>query len=826
MSLFNKFFGLKTTKAERHDVPKFTFQSKVNSSSALDSKSVGVYRSGNVIANRYEVVQGPGEKPSLAGGMGLVYLCVDHAENGLPVALKTFRPEFLSNRNARDRFLREGTTWVQLGKHPHVVRCHQVIKADIEPEVFCALELVAATEGKRDASLRSWLTSGKPLSVEQSLLFALHIARGMKHATKKISGLVHRDLKPENVLVGSDGNARVTDFGLVNVIQYVDSNLQIPSGKDKKKTAKRTKLTRGIVGTPQYMAPEQWANDSIDERTDIYAFGCILYEMLVGSFMINLRNIKELERAHKQGIASKARFPQNLPCEVVAFVKHCLAQMIEARPANWEEVEDVLEKHYNATTGKNLSSEMEIGQDTRDEKLKAGWSFNAIGMSYYEISKFMVAVNYHERALVIGRTEEDQRLIAAAFCNIGNAYLQLGEFKRAIEYHEKHLSLARKISDRRGEGTALGNLGNAYRESGDAIHSIELYNQHLDISKEIGDWLGYASALCNLGTAYRRLGDFHRAIDLYEQSLDITRQISDRLGQGIVLGNLGNTYSQLGQVRKSIGFHEQRYNIAQEIGDRYGEGQALSNLGNAYLQIGDPNHALKLYEKRLKIANEVGDKKGEGYVLGNIGNAYLKLGDVHRSIQFHKQCLDIMREIGDRYGEGQALGNLGIAYKQLGDITRAIEKYEEQLIIAREIKDRHGEGTALGSLGAVYIEVDKVQRGIDYLKQHLNIAQAIGDRQGQWHSLRNLGFAYVQLNEVAKAIEFYEPCVTIAREIGDMIGAARDSVILAVLLPKKGRLLEALDYAKFAEQVFIQAGRIRHAQEAQRLVTKIHSQLR
>jgi serine/threonine protein kinase len=70
-----------------------------------------IYPSGTLIANRYEVVQGPREKPSLAGGMGLVYLCVDHAENGRPVALKTFRPELLPDRAARDRFLREGTTF-------------------------------------------------------------------------------------------------------------------------------------------------------------------------------------------------------------------------------------------------------------------------------------------------------------------------------------------------------------------------------------------------------------------------------------------------------------------------------------------------------------------------------------------------------------------------------------------------------------------------------------------------------------------------------------------------------------------------------------------
>jgi len=76
-------------------------------------------------------------------------------------------PELLPDRAARDRFLREGTTWVQLGKHPHIVRCHRVFKADVGLEVFFVLDLVAA-EGKRDASLRSWLILARPFWIEQT----------------------------------------------------------------------------------------------------------------------------------------------------------------------------------------------------------------------------------------------------------------------------------------------------------------------------------------------------------------------------------------------------------------------------------------------------------------------------------------------------------------------------------------------------------------------------------------------------------------------------------------------------------------------------------
>ena len=130
------------------------------------------------------------------GGMGIVYLCLDHGNDKRPVALKTFRPEYLPDRAARDRFLREGTTWVNLGAHPHIVRAYQVVRVGDGTEVYLALELVAKEQGREDASLRSWLTPGKPLPLDQALLFALQIARGMKHAAEVIPGFVHRDLKP------------------------------------------------------------------------------------------------------------------------------------------------------------------------------------------------------------------------------------------------------------------------------------------------------------------------------------------------------------------------------------------------------------------------------------------------------------------------------------------------------------------------------------------------------------------------------------------------------------------------------------------------------
>ncbi|TVL99929.1 MAG: hypothetical protein CV087_16035 [Candidatus Brocadia sp. WS118] len=755
---------------------------------------MAIHRSGSIINNRYEVVQGPHEKPSLAGGMGLVYLCVDHGKDGRPVALKTFRPEYLPNREARDRFLREGTTWVQLGRHPHIVRCHEVIKGAVGSEVFFVLDLVAPAEGKRDASLRSWLISGKPLPVEQALLFALHLARGMKHATEKLPGLVHRDLKPENVLVGRDGLARITDFGLASAIQETGDQLPVADAKESEESGLgRTQLTQGVVGTPLYMAPEQWTGGELDARSDIYAYGCILFEMLAGKRVVSGNTIAEIEKAHREGRVAEISF--RLLDHLGQLLQGCVKVNREERYSNWLELESEVAEAWKVVMGKEAPAAPDSSPDLPArpgrsggpaERVAAGGSYNAMGASYFDIGKFSVARDYFEKALAIGRQEGERSLQAVALGNLGNAYWGLGDTHSAIGYHEQSLAIAREIGDRQGEGHSLGNLGNAYFLS----------------------------------------GDVQSAIGYFEQCLAITRHIDDHQGEGVVLGNLGNAYRRLGDARRAVGYYEQRLAISREIGDRHGEGQALGDLGNAYSQLGDARRAIVYHKQSLAIAREIGDRRGEGATLGNLGTTYNQLGDVRGAIGYIEQSLAIDREIGDRHGEGNTLGNLGGAYCQLGDARGAIDYFEQSLAIAREIGDRHGEGVALGNLGSAYLQLDDARGAIGYFEQSLAIARETGARQSEGQTLCNLGVAYRRLGYTQRAIESYERSLAILREIGDVMSDASISLNLAYLYSEQGSFWEARPHAQYAQQVFSQAGHAKYAARARQLLQEIEQQMK
>jgi TolB-like protein len=203
---------------------------------------------GNLIAGKYRIVDEIGR-----GGMGIVYKAEDVILQRT-VALKFLPAQWTADPGARERFVHEARAASALD-HPNICNIHEIGEAE-DDRMYIAM---AFYEGE---SLREKIKNG-PLKREEALDIAIQAATGLAKAHQK--GIVHRDIKPANMLITSDGVVKVVDFGLA-------------------KLAGQVKLTREgtTVGTVAYMSPEQAKGEAVDQRTDIWSLGVVLYEMLAG----------------------------------------------------------------------------------------------------------------------------------------------------------------------------------------------------------------------------------------------------------------------------------------------------------------------------------------------------------------------------------------------------------------------------------------------------------------------------------------------------------------------------------------------------------------
>ncbi len=208
------------------------------------------------------------------GGMGVVLRAHD-TKLGRDIALKLIAS--MRDKEAERRLVREAQAMAQLS-HPNVVAVHDVDR--YAGGVYFAMELV---EG---ATMRQWQDERRP---HWRRLVLAWVGAGEGLAAAHAAGIVHRDFKPANVLIGPDGRARVTDFGLAGVMEA--AAITSDSGGEL-----ATSLTRtgAIMGTPRYMSPEQMAGDAVDHRADQFSFGVSLYHSLYGGFPFEGRSLPEL----------------------------------------------------------------------------------------------------------------------------------------------------------------------------------------------------------------------------------------------------------------------------------------------------------------------------------------------------------------------------------------------------------------------------------------------------------------------------------------------------------------------------------------------------
>lgn len=247
------------------------------------------------------------------GGMGVVYLALD-TRLDRNVAIKALPVELASDPVRLERFEREAKTLAQLN-HPHLAGIHGVEEQD--GNRYLVLEFV---EGQ---SLGDLLDRG-PLPVDEAIEVAVQIAAGVEAAHE--AGITHRDLKPANIMITPEGKAKVLDFGLART----DDGAQSSTGELDSPTLTTPNpqhsptIAGAILGTAAYMSPEQARGRRVDKRTDIWSFGVVLYEMLVGASPFVGETVSDSIGAvlHKQ--LDLEQLPSQTPASVRRVLRRCL----------------------------------------------------------------------------------------------------------------------------------------------------------------------------------------------------------------------------------------------------------------------------------------------------------------------------------------------------------------------------------------------------------------------------------------------------------------------------------------------------------------------
>ncbi|HXU02776.1 MAG TPA: protein kinase [Polyangia bacterium] len=265
------------------------------------------------------------------GGMGVVYAAIQHPVNR-KVALKLIHRELAGERHIIDRFMQEMNLTAAI-EHPHTVRLYDV--GDLDGQPFITTEFL---EGR---TLRDELARVGRMPPTRAVAIGLQIARALRGA--QAHGVVHRDLKPENIMLldryGERDYVKVLDFGIARSLHRTGADFRTGTG--------------AILGTPQYMSPEQCEGKPVDGRSDLYTLGLIIYELCAGALPFPATpSIPAMLLAHvTQTPPDLATRAPEVPPALARLVMSLLSKSPDERPADADAVIATLEEMPGGTRG-------------------------------------------------------------------------------------------------------------------------------------------------------------------------------------------------------------------------------------------------------------------------------------------------------------------------------------------------------------------------------------------------------------------------------------------------------------------------------------------
>ncbi len=775
--------------------------------------SAAILQLGDVLGGRYEVLQLLGE-----GGMGAVYKAKDRELDRF-VALKVIRRDLASNAAIVARFKQELLLSHQV-THKNVIRIYDL--ADADGVKFITMEFIEGADLRRLLMERGKYTPEEAVETIRETCFALYAAHSV--------GVIHRDLKPQNIMRDMQGRTLVMDFGLA---RSVDSDGMTNTG--------------ALVGTMEYMSPEQAVGKELDQRSDIFALGLVFFELLTGNtpYKADTAIASLLKRNQERAIPAVDMDP-SIPKGLSDIVAKCLEREVDQR---YQTVQEIL-NDLDAFQGKRPVSASFISAPLPTSKKAppiwmwatavlaivvavAGWmlrgrlipaagksahgpvaslailpfrnasgdaSLDWLGSSLAEMLSTDVGQSASLRTVSSDRLHQvlrDLHLNPSSQLD-PQTLRQLGEFSNAQtlvwgQYVKvgDQIRIDATLQDLKHERTS--SLKAEAQSEKDLLAAVDRLAQsireNLALSPEIVKEL-QAQAFRPSSKSTEALRDYNQGIELVRQGNNLEAQKKfDSATQedsdfALAFSRLAQTYSNLGYDNEAERYSRRAVELSASLPTSE---RYLIEASNARIQ-NDTQKAIAAYQNIVKVAPEDPD------IQFTLASLYEDANDFDNA-RLH---LATVLEQDPKYVD--ALLASGRVEIKSGNPQNGLDFLNRALTLAIQLDNQEEKAAILQAIGVAYRLTDKPQEALRNYQESMAIKKQIGDKRGIAVSLNESAQAQVMLGQRDAALASYKEALQIRREIGDKRGVADTLNDLANFYQDAAQPDEALKLYKEALQ--------------------------
>ncbi|MEJ2109505.1 MAG: protein kinase, partial [Acidobacteriota bacterium] len=726
----------------------------------------------------YEIIS-----PIGAGGMGEVYLAHD-PQLGRDIAVKVL-PENVSYGAERlARFENEARLASSLN-HPNIITIYSMGWEN--QRCYIAMELI-------DGQTLHDLIEEKPIPVEQALKIFTQVADGLARAHE--AGIVHRDLKPKNIMVTRDGHAKILDFGLSKLTSYyADSkapttSVVIPADDSGGLTKPGT-----VLGTVEYMSPEQAAGRSVDFRSDQFSMGSLMYTVLTGILPFHRESeIQTMNQIIEGKPRPVDRLNSHVPAPLREVLRRCLMKSPGDRYASTRELAEELKRL-------ETESRLLLRHWTRRDWIRASigllillavagffwvwshWPYRPDPKAvewYQEGVAALHSMTFDRARRAFDRAVQMDPKFALAQANLARAYDEMGYSDQAAKQMMQAMNTRQEI-----------NLSRMDEKHFDVLQYIVLhqYADAVSLLQQIerdADKQDKPAAALECGWLAEKLNDTEGAAAAYERALQMD---PDYAAANLRLGFI---HQRLGENDLALQNFTKAENLYRDKGDTEGITESLFHRANLLIRRSSAEQAMLSIEDAIALARGLDNQYQEIRLLILKSAALRKMGKHDEAGEIAQQAFDaaLKHRMDNIAASGRM--NLGNSFFENGDYVSAEENYNEALIIAQRGKVKHYEALALHMLGSLFEQKNQPEQAIQHIEEALSFYKDARYRRENIQAQAILGGALCQLGSYEKGIEVLGEALPQAIQLQDTgtISGIRDRMI--EILQAQGNWPEAL----------------------------------